>query len=108
MNPSSGNMSLPLTPLAPVDLAPLFPALHTELMTLLRNLAPGDWSKPTACALWSVKDIVAHLLDSCLRRLSFGRDGLESAPGRPIASYADLVSYLNQLNADWITATRRL
>lgn len=97
-----------LTPVVPVDLAPLFPGLHTELMKLLRGLCPADWSKPTACALWSVKDIVAHLLDSCLRRLSFGRDGLEPAPDRTIASYGDLVAYLNELNAGWIAATRRL
>ncbi len=103
MNQPSG-----LTPLAPVNLAPLFPGLHTELMTLLRALSPTDWSTPTACALWSVKDIVAHLLDSCLRRLSFGRDGLEPAPDRRIASYGDLVAYLNELNAGWIAAMRRL
>jgi uncharacterized protein (TIGR03083 family) len=96
------------TPVGPVDLLPLFPPLHSELMTLLRGLAPADWARPTACALWSVKDIVTHLLDSCLRRLSFGRDRLDPTPGRPIESYADLVGYLNQLNADWIVATRRL
>ncbi|HZA98335.1 MAG TPA: maleylpyruvate isomerase family mycothiol-dependent enzyme [Gemmatimonadales bacterium] len=103
-------MSLPsgLTPVAPVNLVPLFPGLHAELMALLRGLTAADWSKPTACALWSVKDIVAHLLDSCLRRLSFGRDGLEPAPDRPIASYGDLVAYLNELNAEWIAATRRV
>ena len=89
-------------------LAPLFPPLHTELMSVLRGLEPVDWNRPTACALWSVKDIVAHLLDSCLRRLSFGRDRLDPTPGRPIASYADLVAYLNHLNAEWIAATRRL
>ena len=97
-----------LTPLAAVDLAPLFPGLYTELMTLLRGLSPGDWSRPTACALWSVKDIVAHLVDGCLRRLSFGRDRLDSTPDRPITGYADLVAYLNDLNARWIVASRRL
>jgi uncharacterized protein (TIGR03083 family) len=97
-----------LSPVTPVNLVPLFPGLHTELMGLLRGLAPDDWRKPTACALWSVKDIVAHLLDSCLRRLSFGRDGLDPAPERPIAGYGDLVAYLNELNAQWIAATRRL
>ncbi len=98
----------PLTPVGTVNLVPLFPGLHTELMALLRGLTPDDWSKPTACALWSVRDIVAHLLDSCLRRLSFGRDGLDPAPGRLITGYGDLVAYLNELNAQWIAATRRL
>jgi uncharacterized protein (TIGR03083 family) len=97
-----------LTPVGPIDLVPLFPRLHRELMRLLRGLDASAWQKPTACALWSVKDIVAHLLDSCLRRLSFGRDGMEMNPDRPITSYADLVGYLNQLNADWVKAMRRL
>jgi uncharacterized protein (TIGR03083 family) len=97
-----------LQPVAPVNLAPLFPGLHVQLMTLLRSLAAEDWYKPTACPLWSVKDIAAHLLDSCLRRLSFGRDRLDPSPDRPISGYGDLVAYLNELNAQWITATRRL
>jgi uncharacterized protein (TIGR03083 family) len=97
-----------LKPVGPVFLVGLFPGLHLELMKLLRGLEPGDWNRPTACALWSVKDIVAHLLDSCLRRLSYGRDRRNATPDRSIASYADLVSYLNRLNAEWVAATRRL
>lgn len=97
-----------LAPMAPVYLVDLFPGLHTQLMTLLRGLAPTAWGRPTACALWSVKDIAAHLLDGNLRRLSFGRDGLSATPDTPVSSYADLVGYLNRLNADWTAATRRL
>ena len=97
-----------LTPVTPVFLVDLFPELHAELMSLLRQMRPDDWSKPTACALWSVKDIVAHLLDSALRRLSFGRDRMEPTPDQPITSYAELVGYLNRLNADWVRAARRL
>ena len=97
-----------LTPMQPVFLLDRFARLHTELMSLLRDLSPNDWSRPTACALWSVKDIVAHLLDSSIRRLSFGRDRLPSTPDTPISNYADLVRYLNRLNAEWVTASRRL
>jgi uncharacterized protein (TIGR03083 family) len=82
--------------------------LHQELMTLLRGLDEADWSRPTACVLWSVKDIVAHLLDTAFRRLSSGRDRFMPAPEAGIASYADLVAYLNRLNAEWVAATRRL
>ena len=99
---------LGMKPVGPVNLVHLFPGLHRELMSVLRRLEPGDWSGPTACSLWSVKDIVAHLLDSCLRRLSFGRDRLDASPKRPIASHADLVGYLNDLNAEWVAATRRV
>jgi uncharacterized protein (TIGR03083 family) len=91
-----------------VNLVELFPGLHLELTRLLRGLDAEDWTKPTACALWSVKDIAAHLLDTALRRLAFGRDGLEAAPDRAIASYSDLVAYLNRLNAEWVAAARRL
>lgn len=97
-----------LLPVAPVNLVALFPGLHAQLMTLLRSLPAEDWNKPTACALWSVKDIVSHLLDGCLRRLSLGRDRLDASPDRPITHYGDLVGYLNELNAQWIAATRRL
>lgn len=97
-----------LTPVTPVFLVDLFPGLHTELMALLRSLDQSDWNRPTACALWSVKDIAAHLLDSGIRRLSYGRDGQDATPIRPISSYSDLVHYLDLLNAEWITAARRL
>lgn len=97
-----------LKPVAPVYLVDRFPALHHELASLLRGLRPVDWERPTACALWSVKDIVAHLLDTGLRRLSFGRDALQPAPDPGIASYADLVAYLNRLNSEWVAAARRL
>jgi uncharacterized protein (TIGR03083 family) len=93
---------------APVFLVDLFPGLHAELMTLLRGLDRRDWFRPTACSLWSVKDIAAHLLDGHLRRLSFGRDGLDAAPATPISSHSDLVAYLNRLNAEWTSACRRL
>jgi uncharacterized protein (TIGR03083 family) len=98
----------PLSPVAPVFLADLFPPLHAELMALLRGLLPEDWARPTSCALWSVRDIVAHLLDTGLRRLSFGRDRHIAAPGRAISGYPDLVAYLNELNAEWVAAMRRL
>jgi uncharacterized protein (TIGR03083 family) len=97
-----------LTPMQPVFLLDRFVRLHAELMSLLRGLSRDDWSRPTACALWSVKDIAAHLLDSSMRRLSFGRDALPSTPDTPISGYADLVRYLNRLNAEWVTACRRL
>jgi uncharacterized protein (TIGR03083 family) len=97
-----------LTPVGPVLLVDRLPPLHAELMSLLHGLEPSDWNRPTTCALWSVKDITAHLLDTSLRRLSFGRDGLDPAPAAVITGYADLVSYLNRLNAEWVTATKRL
>jgi uncharacterized protein (TIGR03083 family) len=98
----------PIRPVEPVYLTGRFPPLHRELMLLLRGLNEQDWIRPTSCALWSVKDIVAHLLDTALRRLSYGRDQFSPVPDKPLSSYQDLVAHLNQLNADWVRAARRL
>jgi len=67
--------SASLRPLEPLMLVDRFAPLHAELIALLRGLGADDWERPTACALWSVRDITAHLLDDDLRRLSFHRDG---------------------------------
>ncbi len=48
-------------------------------------------------------------LDGEIRRLALQRDGLAPLePKTPIASYRDLVAFLNQLNADWVKAARRI
>lgn len=98
----------PPRPVGPVHLADRFAPLDAELVALLRGFRPDDWGRPTACALWTVKDIAAHLLDGNLRRISFQRDGMSAAPGVPISGYPDLVRYLNRLNAEWVTASRRI
>jgi uncharacterized protein (TIGR03083 family) len=97
-----------LEPLLPLDVRPLFPGLHRELVALLRGLALEDWARPTIAGAWRVRDVAAHLLDSELRRLSAQRDGHRPSPEREIASEADLVAFLDGLNADWVRASGRL
>ena len=98
-----------LRPVEPINTVDLFPALHTELVTLLRQLEPQDWHKPTIAAPWSVKDMVAHLLDTDMRRLSSQRDNFTPPTTEPPpATYHDLVSLLDRLNAEWVRAARRL
>jgi uncharacterized protein (TIGR03083 family) len=97
-----------LEPMRPVLLAAHFPALHRELMALLRGLGESDWNRPTVCASWSVKDIAAHLLDTSVRRLSFQRDRFRPRVDQPTDTYPELVAYLNRLNADWVAALRRV
>ena len=98
-----------ITPVAPIFVTEEFAQLHDELLQLLRGLAPADWHKPTVAGAWTVKDIAAHLLDSDIRRLAFQRDNLPPVPpDNPISSYQDLVGFLNQLNADWVKAMRRV
>jgi hypothetical protein len=86
----------------------LFAPLDQKLIELLRSLKTEDWEKPTIARLWSVKNIASHLLDTNLRTLSLSRDGHVIKPDQEINSYADLVAYLNRLNADWIKASDRI
>lgn len=36
-------------------------AEYAALLTMLRTLAPADWSQPTECPEWTVRDMVAHI-----------------------------------------------
>jgi uncharacterized protein (TIGR03083 family) len=90
------------------DCAPLILPLHEELLKLLRGFGPEDWNRPTVAKQWRVRDIVAHLLDGQLRVLSLRRDKNDFRPDVPINRYADLVGWLNRLNAEWVKAAERL
>jgi hypothetical protein len=98
-----------MKPVEPIFVAELFSEIHDELISLLKGLSDDDWNKPTVARAWRVKDIVAHLLDSDLRRLTYQRDQQPMIPPEsPIESYRDLVNFLNQLNADWVKAAGRI
>ena len=98
-----------MQPVEPIHTLELFPELSAELLSLLRNLSPLDWEKETVCAGWSVKDVAAHLLGGNLGRLSFGRDRKpRTVSPAPLKSYADLVNFINQQNADWVAAADRI
>lgn len=94
--------------LDPIFVVDLFPKLNGKLINLLKSLEPQEWQNPTICPLWTVKDIVSHLLDTNLRKISIYRDNYFCESGQNINSYQDLVAYLNQLNADWVKATSRI
>jgi uncharacterized protein (TIGR03083 family) len=98
-----------LQPLAPIDTRALFRPVSAGLVALLRGLRPGDWERPTVAGAWLVRDIVAHLLDTTLRRLSFHRDGMTPPPPPgPITSERDFVQFINGLNAHWVASAKRL
>jgi uncharacterized protein (TIGR03083 family) len=86
----------------------LFPILDSKLITLLRSLSDDEWNAPTRAKLWRVKDVAAHLLDTNIRTLSISRDGYTGETPTAIHSYADLVAFLNRLNAGWVAASRRI
>ena len=94
--------------LPPISVLAELRDLDSNLIALLRGLTPSDWHLPTTARPWAVKDVAAHLLDGNLRALSLLRDGYAGDPPGEIRSYADLLAYLNRLNAEWVQAARRL
>ncbi|WP_315814530.1 maleylpyruvate isomerase family mycothiol-dependent enzyme [Paraflavitalea speifideaquila] len=94
--------------LPPIDTIHLFPVLDQQLIELLRSLTPEEWNRHTVAKLWTVKDVAAHLLDTHHRCLSIARDGYMGDPPGNIQSPHDLINYLNQLNADWVAAYKRV
>lgn len=85
----------------------LFKPLHESLIQLLKGLEPDDWHKPTLAKDWSVKDIVAHLLDTTVRGIAVLRDKYFADSGPSQQDYQSLVEYINQLNASFIIAAKR-
>ena len=93
----------------PIDTRRLFRPVSRELVARLRGLSPEQWQRPTVAGHWVVRDVVAHLLDSTLRRLSFHRDGMTPPPPpHAIASERDFVKFINDLNAQWVASSKRL
>jgi uncharacterized protein (TIGR03083 family) len=99
---------VPLTPPEPVDTRAFFRPVAASFVALLRRLPDADWDRPTIAGTWVVRDVVAHLLDTRLRRLSFHRDGMSPPPLDQITSERDFVNAINELNALWVKSSRRL
>jgi len=98
--------------LDPVLVHDLFPLERRALLQLLRELDEQAWHTPTVCAGWSVKDIAQHLLADDLGILSRKRDSFDylSIAKTPynLDSWDELVAFINEMNAIWVQATRRL
>jgi uncharacterized protein (TIGR03083 family) len=98
-----------LAPLPPTETRPFFRPLSRALVALLRGLPAASFARPTLAGDWQVRDVVAHILDGSLRRLSFHRDG--HPPPRPTPSppsERELAAFVNGLNGQWVEAARRL
>lgn len=93
----------------PILVAGLFPEVTSHLLELLRSLSLKEWHLPTVSSRRTVKDIASHLLDGSLRRLSMQRDSYRPADGRSQPRTDEpLMDFLNRLNDEWETGTRRL
>jgi uncharacterized protein (TIGR03083 family) len=96
-----------MKPVEPLFVAHLIPEVERLLVELLRSLAPEEWDRPTIVPRWTVRQVVAHLLDTSLRKLSTVRDGFIAYKPQ-ISSNADLVAFINDLNAKGVDVYGRL
>jgi hypothetical protein len=62
-------------------------------------------TEPTVCPGWDVHDVVGHVLNDYMRRLSGSRDGYA---GAVFADDDTLPTYLARTNDDFVRASRRL
>jgi len=100
---------VPLSPPPIVDTRAYFRPVSSALVLTLRGLPADAWHRGTLAGAWTVRDVVAHLVDLTLRRVSFHRDGLVPPPPPfPIQGERDFVRFINGLNHEWVAVTTRL
>jgi len=95
-------------PLPVIDTREWFRPLCAEIIGLLRSLTAEDWNRPTIAGSWRVREVVAHLCDTALRRLSFQRD--RSMPTEATSremTEPELLALINELNASWVRVAER-
>jgi len=100
---------MPLVPLPPTDTRPYFRPVARALVALLRGLPADAWERPTVAGAWRVRDVVAHVLDGTLRRVSFHRDRHPPpAPKTAPRTDQEFVAFINGLNGQWVEAAARM
>jgi uncharacterized protein (TIGR03083 family) len=96
----------------PVLVVDLFPLERQALLQLLVELSEEDWLQTTICAGWSVKDVVLHVLGDDIGLLSRQRDAYDQFKGSrdqpEFATWDELVAFINENNALWVKAMRRM
>jgi uncharacterized protein (TIGR03083 family) len=100
---------MPLEQVPPTDTRRFFRPVASELTVLLRSLPAEAWDRPTVAGTWRVRDVIAHLVDVSMRRVSLHRDR-HSPPAPPQAprTERDFVAFINGLNGQWVEAARRI
>ncbi len=97
-----------MKPVEPIDTVDLFLLERQRLLELLAGLSPEEWQQPTACPDWSVKDVALHLFGDDVGLLSRNPDFTFPVVSGVEIGWEALVDFINQANAVWIDATRRI
>jgi uncharacterized protein (TIGR03083 family) len=91
----------------PRDYADLFAVERDRLTELLASLQAPDWERPSPCPGWTVLGLCCHLVGDDLGLLARNRDGFLGTPA-PSGSEAEFAAWLDELQAEWVRAARRL
>lgn len=98
--------------LPPIATIHLFADERDALLALLRDLSPKEWYPPTVCNGWNVHDVALHLLGADMNLLSGTRDHFTGSPAAhppsELGNWETLIAFINERNAIWIDATRRV
>ena len=97
--------------LPPVLVGALFPEERAALLTLLAGLSDEQWALPTVCTGWSVHDLALHVLGDDVGFISRRRDRYtrrQLPSDQDLGEWDQLVAYINDLNASWVQALRRM
>ena len=92
----------------PILVTGLFSPTLDALIRLLEGLSPEEWSQPTICAGWCVREVALHLLAVEISNISRKRDGHSLEPKKPIRGDQDLLEFINYLNQSWMDAAQRI
>jgi uncharacterized protein (TIGR03083 family) len=100
-------MSAKIPGTEPILCASLLRRVDAKLIELLRELRLEEWDLQTLAPAWKVRDVVAHLLDTPLRKLSMVRDHcfVEQVELR---TAEDVVKFVNRVNREGVAVYRRL
>ena len=101
-----GDSAPPAEP--PHDYAALFGVERDRLNDLLAGLRKADWQRPSPCPGWSILGLCGHLLGGDFGLLARHRDGHYGTPPPAGASESEFVAWLDEMQAEWVGASRRL
>lgn len=91
--------------LRPIDRTEMLVLARTEyrrVLELLDDLDDDEWSAPTDCEEWEVRDIVAHLIGNAVANASLRENRRQIVSGRRLARRHDLddIDGINRLQVD--------
>ena len=94
--------------LSDVDARPLFRPLSNDFIELVRSFDPEMWNRPTCYPTWRVREIVSHLVQTALTRISIERDRFLPTATIESVSFSGLSDHIDTRNDAWATATSGL